>query len=970
MDSYQKDRLCMKQLGIRFLGRRPDIESSSVHLFQTFTRIREFENYRFSAYYTDDSKSIGHRVMWGNETKERAKRITETVLILLEDSVSEMEWRLRLEELILARFRLETDCGACLKRLWRSEVEAVAEIEDKVAVSLAIRRKDRQPCICIHQRSFTGGVNKMFSSRADELIRYNPFETSKQPPLMTSKGRKNYPDRKRRPDRIIGFQETHSFGRTLDHIARKLQDDAGTKTIRELVELVEAKCPDGDSFSDCDTQTAYPIWKMLKIQEELHEKTQEKLTYGGPLLWYTAYRGSDWRVSGCYTSDRDGKPSYEILELWSGDLRTEDGALQLLLIMDYIFDWARDIYKPTIMNQLKALTPAKQDTNETHDSVSQMATDSDILSLAGRKDEHIAAWFNTTIFPEEPQSFEEVNLEVWENLGFKGGFFRPACIVSYEFQCLYITKDNVNDFISAISETNTTELVPKIMTILQMDSLMITEHVLRRMEEVWTNKSRPQQPGYIPDRSLYATVVHHSEISGDWEIQRIISCLALDRDAFDSLRNFTKYKSSLKFLIKARTLTERRIEILLKDIQNQSVKDNFGTAIARTRQQLCPVAGSVSSSMSPGFEFINVSKYPHVENAIIRTVYNMRRLKSQEPKDTYLRFSQHSSTSANSSGASMISAEANPTSSLINDYSLVVFLKKIGWGYITCSLCLYETTGIRNPPSKSELAEALKAAVKKGDLFVYGHKCGVNEKCCRNLKTIRAKEREEEENILKAVADWRREMQEFLPKIESPTFPSVGQESNLNPGKHDQVSLRPDDFSHVAPDLFTTQGFVRIADKDNYLLSVQKSRNGPVEILRNQRTGRDITISSTTANVTSEPSLDQISIMSPSSSNELKLPEQNFSPDILGKTPRESEEHTMFPLMLATPPQETENSSLAPPIEKAIISSTTSPSKPDVAPSDSKRQLRRESIKEETVNRKKRKAYSIPAETHVIIIDE
>ncbi len=54
----------------------------------------------------------------------------------------------------------------------------------------------------------------------------------------------------------------------------------------------------------------------------------------------------------------------------------------MLLIIDYIFDWARDIYKPTIYAQLRTLTKtAIQQVNGEADTASRIA-DSDICSLA------------------------------------------------------------------------------------------------------------------------------------------------------------------------------------------------------------------------------------------------------------------------------------------------------------------------------------------------------------------------------------------------------------------------------------------------------------------------------------------------------------------------------------------------------------------------------------------------------------
>jgi hypothetical protein len=55
--------------------------------------------------------------------------------------------------------------------------------------------------------------------------------------------------------------------------------------------VIEAKSRNGASFDACNTQTALPIMKRLRIQEDLQAKSQIKLEYGGPLLWYVAYRG-------------------------------------------------------------------------------------------------------------------------------------------------------------------------------------------------------------------------------------------------------------------------------------------------------------------------------------------------------------------------------------------------------------------------------------------------------------------------------------------------------------------------------------------------------------------------------------------------------------------------------------------------------------------------------------------------------
>jgi hypothetical protein len=73
-----------------------------------------------------------------------------------------------------------------------------------------------------------------------------------------------------------------------------------------------------------------------------------------------------------------------------------DDALSLLLIVDYVFDWARDVYRPSILRQLKSLAIGKA-----YDQVS-LASDSDIISL-GR---NISNWIQPP-----PSTVDELDLD-------------------------------------------------------------------------------------------------------------------------------------------------------------------------------------------------------------------------------------------------------------------------------------------------------------------------------------------------------------------------------------------------------------------------------------------------------------------------------------------------------------------------------------------------------------------------------
>lgn len=50
-----------------------------------------------------------------------------------------------------------------------------------------------------------------------------------------------------------------------------------------------------------------------------------------------------------------------VANIWSGTIITRNGALQLLLLVDYNFDWARDVYRDDIIRELRVLAACNND---------------------------------------------------------------------------------------------------------------------------------------------------------------------------------------------------------------------------------------------------------------------------------------------------------------------------------------------------------------------------------------------------------------------------------------------------------------------------------------------------------------------------------------------------------------------------------------------------------------------------------
>lgn len=77
-----------------------------------------------------------------------------------------------------------------------------------------------------------------------------------------------------------------------------------------------------DSFSDIETQMAFPLRTLLKLQQDLQIISRQDDDVG-PLVWFIAYRGSDWRLYAAVTGrDHDYARLIQALSLESRWLTT------------------------------------------------------------------------------------------------------------------------------------------------------------------------------------------------------------------------------------------------------------------------------------------------------------------------------------------------------------------------------------------------------------------------------------------------------------------------------------------------------------------------------------------------------------------------------------------------------------------------------------------------------------------------
>jgi hypothetical protein len=154
------------------------------------------------------------------------------------------------------------------------------------------------------------GTNPLFDDRTQEVIIHDPLLRSQLP--------------KQEPDRVYGLQVTDNFEKllstslpstiandsdvTLGETVRSCPFKEGVESLLLPFLVLEAKSEkSSNGFNDIQTQTAFPIFALLKLQEDLLAKVPEGHMADGPLIWFFANRGDVWRIYGCCLSD--GEPT-------------------------------------------------------------------------------------------------------------------------------------------------------------------------------------------------------------------------------------------------------------------------------------------------------------------------------------------------------------------------------------------------------------------------------------------------------------------------------------------------------------------------------------------------------------------------------------------------------------------------------------------------------------------------------------
>ncbi|KAL4919236.1 hypothetical protein BDW62DRAFT_179704 [Aspergillus aurantiobrunneus] len=704
-----------KALNIRFLGPVPPSDWPRAHrsLFEDIQKLGDQKYSTFSESVSVDSIEKP----WRRQTKQRAARLVARSRMSRNDRRNEAGWRLTIEPEVLYRFTVEVTCPRCRSRLWQSEIEAAVQSSEPFAESLENRRQKRQPCQCIDRWGYTSGyeygINMLFSDRAQAAIKH------KEPIPIRAK-RKN-DQASEEPDRVYGLRETESFRKVLDSIDRRDASDGNLKRLRETVEacpfhdesdkllfpflILEAKSGKNGDLAAVEMQSCFSIRRLLKLQYDLHDADGNRPGSIDPLVWFLVCMGERWVVEGCFVNAKGDSVEWVIVNLWSGDIQSEDGSLQLLLIIDYIFDWARDVYRESLLAALRNLAV------EEHTSI-----DPDIFSNVGR--ESTVRTLPSTAVDSIPHPI--TSSDEFLNLIHPQGVVRDASVIESRFLALCLTETDVDQFMLSFNSHGMFRDTVLAMANALEGSWWLTAETMAGIEESWTGKSRAALRDVGPETLFYVKINLFMFISVDWQPVRQFSCLALTEEAMTKLygdlaRNL--YRTPI-----TPTLTIAAMQKIISRLRNQSIVDNLtaATSMQCLSSTLCPHAGG----MEPQFRVKNTRPFagfmadgsPSILEYML-PVFESHRVGQRFSPDLYLRFSSfRNRQSPHTKGTKMWPQ----LQQLALHKNGCVLIEGVQHGADSPPCCLYIVDGVYHPEEAGSLVEQVSSQGYYYSTFLVG----------------------------------------------------------------------------------------------------------------------------------------------------------------------------------------------------------------------------------------------------------
>jgi hypothetical protein len=348
-----------------------------------------------------------------------------------------------------------------------------------------------------------------------------------------------------------------------------------------------------------------------------------------------------------------------IIDLWDGRITSSDGALQLLLIVDYVFDWARDIYREAIICELRHLAA---------NNTTSLGNDSDVFSLEDR----VAFWPQLPQVSELSSDEEEDTTKLKNSAGadiqdplraFDSpyGVLRDARYIRSRFITLYITEDNLSVLMESMKTPEKARRAAENILQYLKDSFGVTREALDSLDLQWTGKDRENMILYSPEKVFLVNITVSAYLSPDWEQTRELCCLAVAEGVVEELFRYSNLKNNQSWVSSRFPWVEESVFVSGFEVYlSMGIKDDLIAAISRAcvstklftenentkknqgREQgtwWITSAEKISGDMEYRFDAAIMPDNHAYARGFVSQIYNLHKIGRNEPSSSILRIS-------------------------------------------------------------------------------------------------------------------------------------------------------------------------------------------------------------------------------------------------------------------------------------------------------------------------------------------
>ncbi|KAH0591863.1 hypothetical protein MHUMG1_10374 [Metarhizium humberi] len=439
-------------------------------------------------------------------------------------------------------------------------------------------------------------LEEIIFEHLDHDVNCSKYESSilgvrKEAPITYDKALKRAMDKKNeKPDLFYGLLQT---GRVLKYM-RGLTKTSAVRTtpfVRKDTKCVfpflisEAKSEKaGVSQSEIELQICFAARETLLAQQSLASATNTGRLAFEPLVWCVTYRGETIDITAACLHWKDGEGDEgaygtDLMRIWSGNLSSQDGALGCLFIMDYIADWARDVYRENVIKELKSIarttyksavpvsptiTVVSHDEDDADDDdvpplalscttvnlrtlalpQMQSSTEQDSSSSSDGSSRNWALL-------ESPSRRRNVRLvparvhhgttaapvDRMREFDVATCAYRDARYIRSRVMGLCITSESVQDLFNSRTQRSAETLFSRIAVQLEKHQLAeMKGSTLVAMEQAWSGINNGKAHVPFGAESFYVSFTFSAYLSPDWEQTRELCYIAVSKNALDIIK--------------------------------------------------------------------------------------------------------------------------------------------------------------------------------------------------------------------------------------------------------------------------------------------------------------------------------------------------------------------------------------------------------------------------------------------------